>query len=317
MKNRCFVLLFALLTVSVLCINAEQITPAPTVSLENRAIEANLLYLVNKDNKLPADYEPSDLVLPKVKTRKKSLQDKIYLRQEAAIKLEEMFRAAETEAGYKLLAVSGYRSYGIQQLNFNRKMEEVGDYDRASRSVMPAGYSEHQLGLTMDIQSDNFKNLNAAFAETEEGIWLAENAHRFGYILRYKPEWKDITGIAFEPWHYRYVGIAHAGAIHMLDIPLETYLQYISLLPPYVVSGGCDILLAGLVRDLQVGNRQVLAQFSGFSGDTYQVLKTATQPYLPQGLSFDEAQGRCYPTPMPTSAPRVDEDEEVSLFSSP
>lgn len=279
--------------------------------------EDGLLCVVNKNKRITSAYEPAELVTPKVPTRKKSLQDNIQLREEAARKLETMFTAAKREAGFTLFAVSGYRSYGIQQLNLRQKMESVGgDRQKAMLTVAPPGSSEHQLGLAMDIQSNNFLNLNQNFGETPEGIWLRDNAQRFGFILRYQREWKDITGFAYEPWHFRYVGVAHAKAIHALSIPLEHYVETLQTLPDYVVNGGSDVLLSGLVRDIRAGNTAVTVGLSG-AMDEDAALRAATQRYLPQGVSYEAALWACYPTPRPTSAPRVDSDtEEVSLFSS-
>lgn len=279
--------------------------------------EDGMLCVVNKDKRITSAYEPKDLVTPKVPTRKKSLQDNIQLREEAARKLEQMFTAAKREAGFTLFAVSGYRSYGIQQLNLRQKVQSVGgDKQKAMLTVAPPGSSEHQLGLAMDIQSNNFLNLNQNFADTAEGAWLRDNAQRFGFILRYQKEWKDITGFAYEPWHFRYVGVAHAKAIHALNIPLEFYVEALQTLPDYVVNGGSDVLLAGLVQDIRAGNTAVTMGLTG-ALDEDTALRSATQRYLPQGVSYEAALWACYPTPRPTSAPRVDSDtEEVSLFAS-
>ena len=315
------------LFVLALCLIASlQPAYAQTVSLATPTVkptaltyfqEGDLLYVVNKQNRLTSQYIPDDLVTPLVKTRKESLQDGIQLRKEAAEKLTEMFRAADIEKGLVLYAVSGYRSYGIQQINFNSKLNEVGSRDKAMRSVAPAGASEHQLGLVMDIQSKNFLNLNQNFATTEEGLWLADNAHRFGFILRYKKEWQDVTGFIFEPWHFRYVGLAHAKAMHKLQIPLETYVEYISRLPRYVVEGGSDILLSGLVGDMMAGNvSRASYLISQASGSTEQALREASATYLPAGMTYEQALWACYPTPRPTSAPRIDADEEITLFPS-
>lgn len=291
-----------------------QETPAATAPIYR---DDGLLCVVNKGKRIAAAYEPADLVTPKVPTRKKTLQDNILLRQEAAQKLEQMFTAAKREGGHTLYAVSGYRSYGIQQLNLSQKVLSVGgDKQKALLTVAPPGSSEHQLGLAMDIQSNNFLNLNQNFAETPEGAWLRDNAQRFGFILRYQKEWKDITGFAYEPWHFRYVGVAHAKAIHTLNIPLEHYVETLQTLPDYVVNGGSDVLLSGLVRDIRTGNTAVTAGLNG-ALDEDAALRAATQRYLPQGVSYEAALWACYPTPRPTSAPRVDSDtEEVSLFAS-
>lgn len=275
-----------------------------------------LLCVVNKQQRIAADYEPDDLVTPKVPTRKASLQERIEMRAEAAKKLEELFSAAKREKAFTLYAVSGYRSYGIQQINFSAKLRSVGgDREKAALTVAPPGASEHQLGLAMDIQSVNFHNLNRGFGETEEGIWLRDNAHRFGFILRYPEAMQEVTGFAYEPWHFRYVGVAHARAIHALQITLEEYVQLVGALPDYVVRGGSDILLAGLVRDMRAGDTAAAMGLSG-AADREAALRGATQRYLPDGTTYEAALWACYPTPRPTSAPRVDSDvEEVSLFA--
>ena len=118
--------------------------------------------------------------------------------------------------------------------------EEAGSKQAAQRSVPPG--TRDQLGLAMDIQAPSQLNLNRQFGDTQEGKWAAENAHRFGFILRYKQEWSKITGDRYEPWHFRYVGLAHARAIHMLDIPYEEYVAAIEKLPEYVLSGASDYL---------------------------------------------------------------------------
>ena len=180
------------------------------------------LALVNRDYVLPSDYEPDDLVRPDVKTTNGSA---ILMRAEAAQALEELFAAAKDEAGLTIYAVSGYRSYSTQAAIFERKIKNTGSKEKAQRLVAPPGASEHQLGLAMDLKASPDSNLSAAFAKTKQGQWVAENAHRFGFIIRYKEEWTDITGYSYEPWHIRYVGKEHAAIIYEMDIPLETYIE--------------------------------------------------------------------------------------------
>ncbi len=180
------------------------------------------LALVNRDYVLPADYEPDDLVRPDVKTTSGSA---ILMRAEAAQALEELFAAAKDEADLTIYAASGYRSYSTQAAIFERKIKNTGSKEKAQRLVAPPGASEHQLGLAMDLKATPDGNLSAAFAKTKQGQWVAENAHRFGFIIRYKEEWTDITGYSYEPWHIRYVGKEHAAIIYEMNIPLETYIE--------------------------------------------------------------------------------------------
>lgn len=274
-----------------------------------------ILCLVNRDLKITKHYVPADLRMPEVATRKKGMEERILMREEAAQALEKMFQAAKWEAKYTLYAASGYRSYGIQQILFNGKVEAVGSRDAAQKTVAPPGTSEHQLGLAMDIQSPNQLNLNRAFGDTEEGKWVAENAQRFGFIIRYQKDWTKITGYAYEPWHIRYVGVAHAKAMHALQIPMETYIEHIASLPEYVLRGGTDYLFVGLVSD-RLAEKPVVQSFPSAPEDANAVLRAATVPYLPEGTSYEAALWAVYPTPRPTAGPRVDLDEETSLFSS-
>lgn len=271
-----------------------------------------VLKLVNRDNRITKQYAPQDLVTPKVDTRKKDMEQRVMLRKEAAAALESMFAAALREAGHTLYAASGYRSYGHQQILYNGRVAERGRA-RAERTVANPGASEHQLGLAMDVQSPNTLNLNQSFGDTQEGKWVADNAHRFGYILRYKAEWTEVTGYAYEPWHIRYVGIAHAGAIHRLNIPLEEYHRRASGLPEYVLRGATDVLLSALLTDgAQIPPALMNAREAP---QMAQALREATLPYLPAGQSYEQALWAIYPTPKPTAGPRVDDDQETSLFS--
>ena len=191
-------------------------------AVESYVNEASLggnLFLVNRDYIISADYVPNDLVKPNVLGGSESTM----LRAEAAAALEEMFNAAKEEEGYLLVAVSGYRSYGKQASIHRRKIQTVGKKE-ALRVSAPAGCSEHQLGLAMDVGRKKNTNLNKSFGDSPEGQWVAENAHRFGFIIRYKAEWEEVTGYMYEPWHIRYVGKDHAARIYELDIPFEYYV---------------------------------------------------------------------------------------------
>ena len=176
--------------------------------------------IVNKTRILPADWKPDDLVRLQVTYSGRAAAR--YLRKEASDALAEMFAAARKE-GIELCAVSGFRSYELQQTAFNKHVSQMG-LDAAMRvSAMP-GRSEHQTGLAIDISSGSMGySLSKAFANTREGKWLAENAARFGFIMRY-PEGKEgITGYDYEPWHFRYVGRDAAMDIAEKGMTLEEY----------------------------------------------------------------------------------------------
>jgi LAS superfamily LD-carboxypeptidase LdcB len=309
-----FLLLLYLMTVGAAEAALPEATPAPVELPQILALGGDL-FLINRERKISKDYEPEDLVTPDVQTRKDSLQERIFMRKAAAKALEQMFRAALFEGGYTLYAASGYRSYGIQQILFTSKVEEAGSREKAQRRVAPPGTSEHQLGLAMDVQSPGEKNLNAAFGDTDEGKWVAENAHRFGFILRYKEEWRSTTGYSAEPWHIRYVGIAHATALSQLDIPLETYAAYAAQLPGFVLSGGSHPLLIGLVKALMEGQEPEGLESLRVAqvGQVDEALRLATLPFLTGELSYEQALWYAYPTPRPTAAPWIDKDEETRL----
>lgn len=188
---------------------------------------ANILSLTNKEFYLPADYAPNDLVRPNVAF---SFGDedveKSYLRSEAAAALEKMFAAAKEE-GVILYAVSGYRSYDRQKAVLAAEINRVGK-EKAEQAVAIPGTSEHQSGLAMDISSESEGYLLTENFELQaEGIWLRENAHRFGFILRYPKEKEDITEYQYEPWHFRYVGEDAAKIMYENDWTLEEFFSHV------------------------------------------------------------------------------------------
>lgn len=185
---------------------------------------SNLLALVNKEYALD-EYKPTDLVRPNVPFVFGDQElEKAYLRKEAAVQLEEMFADAKSQ-GVLLTAISGYRSYEYQKMLLEREIAQFGE-EKAVMAVAPPGQSEHQSGLAMDIssQSNNFQ-VNIEFADTKEGKWLAENAYKYGFILRYPEDKVSITNYQYEPWHFRYVGKDAAKVIHENDWSLEEYFN--------------------------------------------------------------------------------------------
>jgi zinc D-Ala-D-Ala carboxypeptidase len=185
---------------------------------------ANILALVNKEFAL-GEYKPEDLVRPNVPFVFGNQEiEKAYIREEAARALEQMFAAAKSQQIF-LTAISGYRSYDYQEMLLNREIEQYGK-EKAVMAVAPPGQSEHQSGLAMDISSkSNEFQVNIEFGQTKEGKWLAENAYKYGFILRYPEDKVDITKYQYEPWHFRYVGPEAAKVIHENDWTLEEYFQ--------------------------------------------------------------------------------------------
>lgn len=179
--------------------------------------------LVNKDHKLSEDYVPDNLVTPNVPFAPGSFHKT--MRKEAADALEKMFDAASAD-GISLFAVSGYRSYGIQEIIFNSNVGVKGSVEAANMYSARPGESEHQTGLAMDVTSKSVGyKLIIEFENTAEGKWLSENAHKYGFIVRYLPGKEHITGYAYEPWHIRYLGVELAQAVYESGLTYEEYLQ--------------------------------------------------------------------------------------------
>ena len=182
----------------------------------------DLLILVNKTNRAPA--VPVTLVKPNVEPTREGVAENIYMRPEAAGALEELFAGA-ADAGLKLYATSGFRSYSTQKAIFDRRSKERGE-KAANMSVAKPGYSEHQTGLAMDVEGETTKGtgLTEAFGHSPEGIWLAEHCHEYGFIIRYPEGKTNITGYIYEPWHVRYVGCEAAQEIVDLGVTFEEYI---------------------------------------------------------------------------------------------
>lgn len=141
----------------------------------------------------------------------------------------EAFEKLAAEAlldGFKLTAFSTYRSFEYQTDLYQRYVDQDGEEEADRYSARP-GYSEHQTGLAFDIGELNVTEdwASERFGETEAGKWIAANAHRFGFIMRY-PEGKEfVTGYMYESWHFRYVGVEIAESIYKNNSTLEEYLE--------------------------------------------------------------------------------------------
>ena len=123
------------------------------------------------------------------------------------------------ETGYDFTLLSGYRSYQRQQELFDYWVEQDGYEAALMESALP-GRSEHQSGLAMDVGK-----LEYEYAHTDEGIWLAENCHKYGFIIRYPEDKTEITGYIYEPWHIRYLGESTAKLVHDSGLTLEEFLK--------------------------------------------------------------------------------------------
>ncbi|MDG5787749.1 D-alanyl-D-alanine carboxypeptidase family protein [Evansella sp. AB-P1] len=206
-------------------VNSSYIKEIPYDSNQKKIVDnpEDILVLVNKEYVLPRDYEPADLIIPNVPFSNEEYHERQYLRKEAAHALEKMFQAIEEE-GLELYATSGYRSFFTQKQIFPNNVGQHG-FERANETSAFPGESEHQTGLAMDVTNRTVSfMLTTNFGETPEGKWISENAHNYGYIVRYPKGLEAITGYTYEPWHLRYVGKEAATEIYETGVTLEEYL---------------------------------------------------------------------------------------------
>lgn len=193
--------------------------------------------LVNLWNPLPEDYT----------VELEKLDNGLQIAAEARPALEQMLSDCEA-AGLDVTVCSAYRTESTQNRLYQNKIARLraAGYSReealaeAGRWVAPPGTSEHQTGLAVDIMATDYPVLDEKQAQTEEQQWLMEHCWEYGFILRYPTDKSSVTGIGYEPWHYRYVGQEVAAAIYERGICLEEYIA----VPE--VEGASDLLQAAV-----------------------------------------------------------------------
>ncbi|MBO5783456.1 MAG: D-alanyl-D-alanine carboxypeptidase family protein [Clostridia bacterium] len=158
------------------------------------------ILIANKTYALPAGYAPGG-ILPTV------------------MEAWNAMVAAAKKDGISLWIISGYRSYDTQEAIYNRYVNDNGQEEADTYSARP-GHSEHQTGLAFDINQISY-----SFGETAAGKWVAENAARYGFIIRYPESKQHITGYIYEPWHLRYLGTELAMDVYESGLCLEEYLN--------------------------------------------------------------------------------------------
>ncbi|QTD40987.1 VanY-A/VanY-F/VanY-M family D-Ala-D-Ala carboxypeptidase [Sporosarcina sp. Te-1] len=141
------------------------------------------------------------------------LNSDIYLSKDVAQQFSAMVKAAAKDGINHFVISSGFRNFEEQE----KLYQKMGD-DYA----LPAGYSEHNLGLSLDVGSTQLK-----MEVAPEGKWIENNAWKYGFVLRYPQDKTQITGIQYEPWHIRYVGLPHSAVMHENNFVLEEYLEYL------------------------------------------------------------------------------------------
>ena len=170
----------------------------PIIEKKDGITYVNGILVVNKNYSLPKDYNPK-------------------VNKEAYEALKKMQSDAKV-LGLDLSLISGYRSYTKQEKLFNEYVKKDGVKKANTYSAKP-GQSEHQTGLAFDIGS-----VDSSFENTSEAKWIQQNAHLYGFIVRYPKDKTDVTGYIYEPWHVRYLGVDIATKVKESGLALEEYL---------------------------------------------------------------------------------------------
>lgn len=176
------------------------------------------LMLVNKFNFLEKSYQPKDIT----EIALSYSYDGNSIKKEAYDAFTTMADKAEKE-DINLIVSTSYRTYEQQEKTYNAIKQSSGTKSADQIAARP-GFSEHQTGLALDI--DTFDSYTGDFDQTEAFRWLKKNAHKYGFILRYPKGKEDITGFKYEPWHFRFVGIDVATKIYNADITFDEYYAY-------------------------------------------------------------------------------------------
>lgn len=232
--------LMALLLVMAFIIGGKQDADAPTITTSSAGTTATVhqqtysltdptspWVVANKRRPLnPLDYAPRDLVTPSIALRYKASNTAMQLRKDAAAALGQMNQAA-LASNIHLKLYSGYRSYEYQKTVYANEVKSNGQSKADTESARP-GYSEHQTGWAADLVGENGAcPAQQCFADTAEGKWLAANAYRYGFIVRYPASKQAITGYEYEPWHLRFIGSELANDLHKKNI--ETLEEFFKL----------------------------------------------------------------------------------------
>ncbi|MER2036535.1 MAG: M15 family metallopeptidase [Solibacillus sp.] len=213
----------------------------PPSTNSSTSINEGDLILINSSYAMHENAIPTDIIQAEQHINYASIDDSsIELSKRLVQPLNAMLKEAREQGITNFAINSGYRTFETQQSLY----DELG-----ANIALPAGHSEHQLGLAIDIGSTN-----GPMGLSEEGMWLAQNSWRYGFILRYPEGKTDITGISFEPWHFRYVGIPHSQILFDEQWVLEEYLAYLKENGSYETKSHKIIYVSSIDQAKQVAN---------------------------------------------------------------
>jgi D-alanyl-D-alanine carboxypeptidase len=222
---------------------ANQVQPRPVTIFDPPKYSIDdadsIWVVVNKQRKIsPLRYKPENLVFPDFQRPRTQNPFGLQLRQEAAVATVAMANAMKDEGAGTLILNSGFRTYKNQQGLYNRTRETRGLAVADKLSARP-GHSEHQLGLAADFSARGQGCvILTCFGNTEAGRWLEENAHEYGFILRYPKGYRATTGFQYEPWHFRYVRVELATEMKTKGIKTLEEFWNLEPAPDYATPAG-------------------------------------------------------------------------------
>ncbi len=227
----------------------------------------------------------------------------IMLRAEAAYALREMYNDM-TSQGLRPVAVSGYRNTEYQRRLFDKEVytqKSIGSSDptaKASYFTAVPNTSEHQMGLAVDISNNSA--LSEDFERTPEGMWLAKNCWRYGFVLRYGKNKMRVTDKSYEPWHFRYVGKPHAEYMTKYNLVLEEYIAKLHTREKLEIESSLDGKKYDVVctADTQKEFENIISVSDDNAG---RYIITMLSDKLPQNT----------PTPAPTPSPKPDRKQDI------
>jgi D-alanyl-D-alanine carboxypeptidase len=195
--------------------------------------------VVNKQRQIsPLRYKPENLVFPEFPRPRIQNPFGLRLREEAAVATVALAQAMKAEGAGTLILNSGFRTYKNQQALYNRTRDTRGLAIAEKLSARP-GHSEHQLGLAADFSARGQGCvIMVCFGTTKAGKWLGDNAHEYGFILRYPKGFRAITGFQYEPWHFRYVGVELATELKTKGIKTLEEFWDLPFAPDYTQPAG-------------------------------------------------------------------------------
>jgi D-alanyl-D-alanine carboxypeptidase len=193
---------------------------------------SSLWVVANKHRPLkPLKYTPK-LAVPHVPLRLSPKNSEMHLNPRAIKPLERLFAAAEKH-GYHLQLASGYRSYQEQVSVYHHEVNSVGKKQADRESARP-GHSEHQTGLSADVEPTSRKcEVAQCFGKLPVGKWLAKSAYKFGFVIRYPKGYEHVTGYEWEPWHIRYTGTYLSKQMHQTHSKTLEQFFHLGAAPTY------------------------------------------------------------------------------------